>query len=80
VQALQQALKSSESLLDASKLGQEVGVRTSLDVLNAQQQLFSTRRDLYQAQYNYLVSHLSLKAATGSLVEADLDRVNLSLH
>ena len=49
VQALQQALKSSESLLDASKLGQEVGVRTNLDVLNAQQQLYSTRRDLYQA-------------------------------
>lgn len=80
VQALQQALKSSVSLLDASKLGQQVGVRTSLDVLNAQQQMFSTRRDLYQAQYNYLVSHLRLKAATGSLDEADLGRVNLALH
>jgi outer membrane protein len=80
VQALQQALKSSESLLEASKLGQEVGVRTSLDVLNAQQQLFSTRRDLYQAQYNYLVSHLSLKAAAGSLDEADLSHVNQALH
>ncbi len=80
VRALQQALKSSESLLEASKLGQEVGVRTSLDVLNAQQQLFSTRRDLYQAQYNYLVSHLRLKAAAGSLAEADLGRVNQALH
>ncbi|OIO82171.1 MAG: channel protein TolC [Gallionellaceae bacterium CG1_02_60_948] len=80
VQALQQALKSSESLLEASKLGQEVGVRTSLDVLNAQQQLFSTRRDLYQAQYNYLVSHLRLKAAAGNLLEADLERVNQALH
>lgn len=72
VQALQQALKSSESLLAASKLGQEVGVRTSLDVLNAQQQMYSTRRDLYQAQYNYLVSNLRLKAATGNLQEEDL--------
>ncbi|ADE11173.1 type I secretion outer membrane protein, TolC family [Sideroxydans lithotrophicus ES-1] len=80
VQALQQALKSSESLLEASKLGQQVGVRTNLDVLNAQQQLFSTRRDLYQAQYNYLVSQLSLKAAVGGLVEDDLGRVNLALH
>jgi len=80
VQALQQALKSSQSLLEASKLGQEVGVRTSLDVLNAQQQLFSTRRDLYQAQYNYLVSKLRLKAATGSLAEADLGGVNQALH
>jgi outer membrane protein len=80
VQALQQALKSSESLLAASKLGQEVGVRTSLDVLNAQQQMYATRRDLYQAQYNYLVSKLRLKAAAGSLQEADLEQVNLALH
>lgn len=80
VQALQQALKSSESLLQASKLGQEVGVRTSLDVLNAQQQMYSTRRDLYQAQYNYLLSHLRLKAAIGSLAEADLGQVNKALH
>jgi outer membrane protein len=80
VQALQQALASSESALKASKLGQEVGVRTNLDVLNAQQQMFSTRRDLYQAQYNYLVSQLSLKAAVGSLGEEDLGRVNQALH
>jgi outer membrane protein len=80
VQALQQALKSSESLLEASKLGQQVGVRTSLDVLNAQQQMYSTRRDLYQAQYNYLVSQLRLKAAAGTLAEADLGRVNMALH
>ncbi|MFH2135400.1 MAG: TolC family outer membrane protein [Pseudomonadota bacterium] len=80
VQALQQALKSSESLLSASKLGQEVGVRTSLDVLNAQQQMYSTRRDLYQAQYNVLVSNLRLKAATGNLQEADLERVNQALQ
>ncbi|MBU1215160.1 MAG: TolC family outer membrane protein [Gammaproteobacteria bacterium] len=80
VQALQQALKSSESLLAASKLGQEVGVRTSLDVLNAQQQMYATRRDLYQAQYNYLVSHLRLKAAAGKLQEEDLVQVNQALH
>jgi outer membrane protein len=80
VQALQQALTSSESLLDASKVGHEVGVRTNLDVLNAQQQLFSTKRDLYQAQYNYLLSQLRLKAAVGNLAEADIVRVNGSLH
>lgn len=80
VQALQQAVKSSESLLKASKLGQQVGVRTNLDVLNAQQQLYSTQRDLYQAQYNYLTSELQLKAAVGELTEADLERVNQALH
>ena len=80
VKALQQALKSSESLLEASKLGQEVGVRTNLDVLNAQQQLYSTRRDLFQAEYNYLVSQLQLKAAVGTLAEDDLARVNQALY
>ncbi len=80
VKALQQALTSSESLLEASKLGQEVGVRTNLDVLNAQQQLYSTRRDLFQAEYDYLLSQLRLKAAVGTLGEEDLSKVNLTLH
>ena len=80
VKALQQALTSSESVLEASKLGHEVGVRTNLDVLNAQQQLYATRRDLYQAQYNYLLSQLRLKAAAGSLGEEDLGRINQTLH
>ncbi|HTN94164.1 MAG TPA: TolC family outer membrane protein [Gallionella sp.] len=80
VKALQQALTSSQSALDASKLGQQVGVRTNLDVLNAQQQLYSTRRDLYQAQYNYLLSELRLRQAVGTLGEADLDKVNRELH
>ena len=80
VQALQQALVSGESLLAASKLGQEVGIRTNLDVLNAQQQLFSTRRDLYQAEYNYLISQLRLKAAVGSLGEEEIVQVNSALH
>lgn len=80
VQALQQALVSSESLLQASKLGQEVGVRTNLDVLNAQQQLYATRRDLYQAQYNYLLSQLRLRAAVGGLSEAELTQINQALY
>lgn len=80
VQALQQALKSSESLLEASKLGQSAGVRTNLDVLNAQQQLYATRRDLAQAQYAYLYSLLQLNAAIGALTEEVLTKVNLALH
>lgn len=80
VKALQQALKSSQSLLDSSKLGQQVGVRTNLDVLNAQQQLYSTRRDLYRAEYNYLMSRLQLKAAAGVLTEDDLREINRALH
>lgn len=80
VQALQQALKSAESLLQASKLGQEVGLRTNLDVLNAQQQLYTIQRDLYQAQYGYLINQLRLKAATGTLTESDLAQINQALY
>ena len=76
VNALKQAVISSESVLDSSKLGQEVGVRTNLDVLNAQQQLYATRRDLYQAEYNYLISQLRLKAAVGSLDKEYLGKIN----
>ena len=76
VKALEQALVSSQSSLDSTKLGMEVGVRTNVDVLNAQQQLYSAKRDLYKARYAYLVSGLQLKAAAGILGEEDLEEVN----
>jgi outer membrane protein len=80
VNALQAALTSSQSSLDSTRLGLEVGVRTQVDVLNAQQQLFSTRRDLAQARYNYILSLLRLKAAVGTLTEDDIVRVNAWLE
>jgi outer membrane protein len=80
VGALEQALVSSQSALDSNKLGYEVGVRINIDVLNAQQQLFSTRRDLAVARYNTITSHLRLKAAAGSLKEEDLEEVNRALE
>lgn len=76
IKALEAALVSSQSSLDSTKLGQEVGVRTQVDVLNAQQQLISTRRDYAQAIYGYAVNVLRLKAAAGTLAEADLAYVN----
>ena len=76
VRALEAALVSSQSSLDSTRLGQEVGVRTLIDVLNAQQQLSQTRRDLAQAKYNYILSLLRLKAAAGQLTEQDLVYVN----
>jgi outer membrane protein len=79
VQALEQALISSQSALDSNKLGYEVGVRINIDVLNAQQQLFLTRRDLAVARYNLITSNLRLKAAAGTLREEDLERVNAVL-
>ena len=76
VRALEAALTSSQSSLDSTRLGREVGVRTQVDVLNAQQQLFSARRDLAQARYNYIMSTLKLKAAVGRLTEKDVVAVN----
>ena len=79
VRALEQALASTQSQLESSILGRDVGVRTSVDVLNAQQQVFQGRRDLQQARYAYLLNTLRLKAATGTLTEGDLEQVNRSL-
>lgn len=76
VKAYEQALISSQSQLDSTNLGYEVGVRTSVDVLNAQQQYYSAKRDLLQARYTYLLSILRLKAATGLINEADLADIN----
>ncbi|HOY69659.1 MAG TPA: TolC family outer membrane protein [Methylotenera sp.] len=79
VKALEQALISSQSQLDSTKLGYEVGVRTSVDVLNAQQQLFAAKRDLLQARYAYLVNIIRLKTATGIVSEPDLQDINQQL-
>jgi len=79
VAALQQALISSQSALDSNKLGYEVGVRINIDVLNAQQQFYQTRRDLLVARYNAIINHLKLKAAAGTLRDEDLDEVNRAL-
>lgn len=80
VKAYEQALTSSQSQLDSTNLGYEVGVRTSVDVLNAQQQLFSAKRDLLQARYTYLLSILQLKAAAGVLQEKDLGEISQLLE
>ena len=80
VKALEAALVSSRSALDANKLGYEVGVRINIDVLNAEQQLYSTQRDLAKSRFDTLVSQLRLKGAVGSLADTDLQQVNALLE
>ncbi len=80
IKALEAALVSSRSSLDSTRLGQEVGVRTQVDVLNSTQQLISTRRDHAQAIYAYAINVLKLKAAAGTLTEDDLAVVNAWLE
>jgi outer membrane protein len=79
ISALEQALVSSQSALQSNRLGYEVGVRINIDVLNAQQQVFSTRRDLAVARYNTITNLLRLKAAAGALREEDLEYVSQAL-
>src|SRR5213595_763932 len=76
VKALEAALVSSRSALDSNKLGYEVGVRINIDVLNAQQQVFSTLRDLSRARYDTILNGLRLKSAAGTLGEADDEEEN----
>ena len=79
VKALEAAEASSQSALDANKLGYTVGVRINIDVLNSQSQLFQTKRDLAKARYDVLVGGLKLRQANGTLTPEDLQRVNALL-
>lgn len=79
VSALQQAVVSNESSLKSSERGWELGTRTAVDVLNAQQQLYSAKRDLQQARYDTLISQLQLDAAVGRLIEKNLMSINVWL-
>ena len=79
VKALKQALISSQSQLDSTILGQQVGVRTEVDVLNVQQQLYSAKRDLAKAYHSYLISRLRLSAEAGELDEDTLTQINAML-
>jgi outer membrane protein len=76
VRALEAAEASSQSALDANKLGYQVGVRINIDVLNAQSQLFQTKRDLAVARYNVLLGGLRLRQANGTLTPEDLLLIN----
>jgi outer membrane protein len=76
VKALEAAEASSQSALDANKLGYQVGVRINIDVLNSQSQLFQTKRDLAKARYDVLVGQLRLRQASGTLKADDLQIIN----
>ncbi|MDR2365792.1 MAG: TolC family outer membrane protein [Zoogloeaceae bacterium] len=80
IRALEAALASSLTSLEHNKTGYEVGVRINIDVLNAEQQVFTTRRDLARAYHDTLLARLRLKAAIGALDESDLIGVNALLQ
>lgn len=79
IKALETAEASSQSALDANRMGYEVGVRINIDVLNAQSQLYQTKRDLALARYQVILGQLRLRQAAGTLTSEDLQAVNALL-
>ncbi|QET02583.1 MULTISPECIES: TolC family outer membrane protein [Cupriavidus] len=79
VKALEAAERSALSAVESNQLGYEVGVRINIDVLNAEAQLFQTRRDLSKARYDTIMNGLRLKASTGVLSEDDVVQINTLL-
>ena len=79
VHALEQAVRSSETAAEAIEAGFQVGTRTSVDVLDAQRDLFRARRDLSEARYSYVLNVLRLKRAAGILAEDDLQLISIWL-
>ena len=76
VQALKQAVISSETALEATEAGFEVGTRTAVDVVASQRATSEARRNYSQAKYDYLIDTLSLKQAAGTLSTEDLELIN----
>jgi len=72
IDALQRAIESATLLITATRKSAQVGVRTNLDVLTAEEQLYQSKRDLARARYQYLLADLQLKHAAGILSAADL--------
>lgn len=74
--ALEQAVRSGEQLVKSNRRSYEAGSRTLVDILNAEQQLQSTRRDLAQARYFYLISRVRLQALVGGDKDATIAELN----
>lgn len=76
VTALKQAVVAGESALQAKLIGFEAGIETNIDVLNAQRDLFGSKRDYAQSRYSYVTNLLRLREAAGTLNIKDLEKVN----
>ncbi len=75
IDALVKSVNSTNLLVEATRQSIKGGVRINLDLLNAQQQMYTARRDLAQSRYNYLLSYLRLRSAAGTLSGADVQDV-----
>lgn len=76
VQALKQAVASSQTALEATQAGFEVGTRTIVDVLNSQFALYAARTNYERSRYEYILNVLRLKQAAGTLQVQDLEEID----
>lgn len=76
VKALTKAVSAQEATLDLRRTAYEAGLETAISVLDAERDLYSAKRDLSQARYDYLLNGLRLKALVGILTQDDLNLVN----
>ena len=79
IAALEQSLKSNQTALDATTLGRDLGTRTELDVLDAQQRVYTSQLELAQARHDYLLGRVRLARSAGELNESDLRALNAYL-
>ena len=76
VRALQQAVASSRTALQATQAGYDVGTRTIVEVLNSQFALYAAITNFYQSRYDYIINALRLKQAAGTLQVQDLEQID----
>ena len=76
IDALESAVESSKSAVNGNQIGYKLGIHMNIDVLNAEQQLYTSQRDLLKARYDTLFQGFKLKAAAGILTESDVLAIN----
>lgn len=76
IEALTATVKSAESALEAAEAGSEVGIRTMVDVLIEQRNVYQAKRDLARARYDYLINFIKLKQTTSDLNQSDIEQIN----
>ncbi|QJR80380.1 outer membrane channel protein TolC [Alteromonas pelagimontana] len=80
IRALEQAVVSAKSALQATEAGFDVGTRTIVDVLDSTRNLFDARRNLASARYDFIQAVVDLKQAAGSLTSEDIVTINRGLE
>ena len=76
IKALEQSVRSSEQSVISSQQSLKAGVRSRLDVLDAEQRLVNAKRDLVEARFIYLLAHIKLFSLVGRADQEKMARIN----